>query len=318
MNFRTKVKIEESKNKINHLQKISFIGSCFSHNIGEKLLEDEFDVSLNPFGILYHPISIAEAIKKCVLQENFSQSDLLKVGEQWLSLKHHSQFNKLTVDECLSEINDSISASANYYNDSDFLIITFGTAWVYSYNETGKIVANCHKIPNTQFTKRLLSVSEIVKEFKETIEILKEYNPSLRILFTISPVRHWKDGIVENNRSKATLHLAIKELTEIHDKVNYFPSYEILMDELRDYRFYKDDLLHPNQLAVDYIYERFSEVFFSPETNSLLNKIRKLKSALSHRPFNPKSESHLKFIKSTNDKVQELEKKFPFLNLKHI
>lgn len=318
MNFSTKVKIEVSKYKFNHLQKISLIGSCFSHNIGEKLSEDEFDVSINPFGILYHPISIAEAIKSCVLQEKFKEQDLLRIGEQWLSLKHHSQFNKLTAKECLVGINSSIEKAKGYYNDADILIITFGTAWVYTYNKTGKVVANCHKIPNNEFTKRLLSVSEIVNQYETTIQLLKEYNPSLQVLFTISPVRHWKDGVVENNQSKATLHLAIKELVTINDKVDYFPSYEILLDELRDYRFYKDDLLHPNQLAVDYIYERFNETFYSQKTTVLIDKVRKIKSALSHRPFNVNSESHLKFIRSTNEKANALEKEYPFLNFKRI
>lgn len=302
MNFRSKVKIEESKNKINHLQKISFIGSCFSHNIGDKLTADEFDVSLNPFGILFNPISIAKAIESCVLQTKILASDLINVGEQWLSLDHHSEFNELSENECLKGINNSIEASINYYNDADYLIITFGSAWVYTYNKTGEIVANCHKIPSDEFTKRLLNVTEIVNSFKHTISLLKEYNPSLQILFTISPVRHWKDGIVENNRSKAILHLAIMEILVNHSQTAYFPSYEIVMDELRDYRFYKSDLLHPNDLAVDYIYEQFSNTFYTSDTKALIERIRRLKSSLSHRPFNPNSESHFQFRESTNQK----------------
>ncbi len=318
MNFRTRVAIEESDDKINHHQKISLIGSCFTHNMGNKLKADKFDVSMNPFGILFNPISIASAIKSCVLQDRFENSQISNIADQWLSLKHHSQFNGLSANDCLSKINKAIEASSEYYMNADFLIITFGTAWVYTYNETGEIVANCHKIPNNQFTKRLLSIEEIVEEYKELIKLLKEYNPRLKIIFTISPVRHWKDGVVENNRSKAVLHLAISELIKEIKEVNYFPSYEVVMDELRDYRFYKDDLLHPNQMAVDYIYERFSEVFYAKETTALIDKIKKIKLALSHRPFNPDSESHQKFIEKTNKKVADLIKENPFLNFKHI
>jgi hypothetical protein len=318
MNFRTKVAIEESDYKIDHHQKISLIGSCFTHNIGNKLKADKLDVSINPFGILFNPMSIANAIKFCVLQGKFEKSQLLNRGEKWLSFKHHSQFNALSANDSLKEINESIEASSDYYNDADFLIVTFGTAWVYTYNETGEIVANCHKIPNNQFTKRLLSIEEIVEEYKKVIIILKDHNPRLKIIFTISPVRHWKDGVVENNRSKAVLHLAISQLVKEMKEVSYFPSYEIVLDELRDYRFYKEDMLHPNQMAVDYIYERFSQAFYTKETTDLIDKIKKVELALSHKPFNPNSESHQKFIELTNKKIRDLRKEYPFIHFEHI
>ena len=235
MKFSTKVEIKPNLTQINHQHKIAMIGSCFTHNIGAKLLNDKFDVSINPFGILFNPISVASAIEHCVNNKELVGGDIKNHGEQWLSLKHHSSFNALTKDETLSKINEAIKQSSKYYNSGDYLFITFGTAWVYTLIETNEIVANCHKIPNKQFTKRLLTVKEIVDSYKELFKTIQKKNPSQKIVFTISPVRHWKDGVVENNRSKAVLHLAIMELTQVYDFASYFPSYEIVLDELRDY-----------------------------------------------------------------------------------
>lgn len=313
MKFSTKVEIEPNSIRINHQHKIAMIGSCFTHNIGAKLLNDKFDVSINPFGILFNPISVASAIDYCVNNKELVGSDLKNHGEQWLSLKHHSSFNSLTQDETLSKINEAIKQSSKYYNSGDYLFITFGTAWVYTLIETNEIVANCHKIPNKQFSKRLLTVKEIVDSYKELFKTIQKKNPSQKIVFTISPVRHWKDGIVENNRSKAVLHLAIMELTQTYEFASYFPSYEIVLDELRDYRFYKTDLLHPNQQAVDYIYERFAESFYNNDTQLLNKTIQKLKAALAHKPFNIQSKEHQSFVEKTQLKIKEIEKSYPYL-----
>ncbi|MCT4580573.1 MAG: GSCFA domain-containing protein [Flavobacteriales bacterium] len=314
MKFSTKVEIKEHSKRINHRQKIAMIGSCFTNNIGNKLLEDQFDVSINPFGILFNPISVANAIKGCIDQKEFTAKDLLQQGEQWLSLQHHSAFNALTKEEILTNINDTIKANKDYYAKGSFLFITFGSAWIYTHLASQTVVANCHKIPQKQFTKSLLTVEELVKCYSSLLYEIREYNPNLNIVFTISPVRHWKDGVIENNQSKAVLHLAIMELVNNFDFVSYFPSYEIVLDELRDYRFYKADLLHPNQQAVDYIYERFSEVYYHTETQQLNRSIRKVKAALSHRPFNIDSKEHQHFLEKTKQKIEALKQAHPYLS----
>lgn len=316
MKFQTKVEVPSINYKINHRHKIAMIGSCFTENIGDKLKQDKFDISINPYGILFNPISVAKSIKSCINQVKITEDDILQEGEQWLSLNHHSEFNSLTAQETLIKINQSIEDSKEYYNEGDCLIITLGTAWVYEFNKTKEIVANCHKIPNTNFAKRLLNIDEIVEEYSKLFINLTEKNPFLKIIFTVSPVRHWKDGVVENNRSKSVLHLSIMELVNKFEVVSYFPSYEIVLDELRDYRFYKEDMLHPNKQAVDYIYERFSDTFYTKETMSLNKKIRKLKLALAHRPFNPNSEGHQLFLKQTEEKIKRLEEEFSYLKIK--
>ncbi len=315
MKFSTKVEVKEHSERIDHRQKIAMIGSCFTNNIGNKLLGDQFDVSINPFGILFNPISVANAIKGCIDQKEFTAQDLLQQGEQWLSLQHHSVFNALTKEETLTKINAAIKASKHYYAEGNFLFITFGSAWIYTHLTSQTVVANCHKIPQKQFTKSLLTVEDIVKCYSNLLQEIRAYNPSLNIVFTISPVRHWKDGVVENNQSKSVLHLAIMELVNNYDFASYFPSYEIVLDELRDYRFYKEDLLHPNQQAVDYIYERFEEVFYTEGTQELNKTIRKLKAALAHRPFNEKSTDYQKFVKQTHEKIKALKEQHPYLFL---
>lgn len=313
MKFRTKVEIEEQSIRISHEDKIAMIGSCFTNNIGEKLSNDKFDVSVNPFGILFNPISVANAISHCLNQKEFGEQDLIHFGEKWLSFEHHSSFNSLTKEESLRKINASIKEAKEYYLKGNILFITLGTAWVYVHNKTNKVVANCHKIPNKEFTKRLLNIEEIVIKYNNLFALLKKNNPNIKVVFTVSPVRHWKDGVVENNRSKAVLHLAIMELVQKNEFVSYFPSYEIMLDELRDYRFYKDDLLHPNQQAVDYIYERFAESYYTDETQQLNKTIQKLKAALGHKPFNIDSKEHQLFLEKTHLKVKEIEKSYPYL-----
>jgi len=314
MKFRTEVIIPESAFKIDHRQKIAMIGSCFTSNIGERLEDDKFDVSINPYGILFNPMSVAKAVEACVNQCFISEEYLIDTGEQWVSLDHHSQFNSADKKEVMDEINNSILKAKNYYNNADVLIVTLGTAWVYRYNKTEEYVANCHKIANKEFTKELLKVSEIVETYESVLLNLRASNRKLKVIFTVSPVRHWKDGVVENNQSKAVLQLAIKELVSQFDYVSYFPSYEIVMDELRDYRFYKEDMLHPNDVAVDYIYQKFKATYYSSETLLLNQKIKKIKLAVNHRPFNFKAESHLLFIGKTKALIQQVSNENAYLN----
>ncbi len=317
MNFRTEIFIPKADFKVNHRQKIAMIGSCFTNNIGDRLLKDKFNVLLNPYGILFNPISVAKAVESCVDQSLLTEDSLIYNGEKWLSLAHHSQFNQLKKQEVLEGVNASILKAKPYYNNADILIITLGTAWVYRYNNTGEYVANCHKLPSKKFTKELLGINTIVGTYRSLLKKLKEANRNMKIVFTISPIRHWKDGCVENNQSKAVLQLSVKELVEEFDYASYFPSYEIVMDELRDYRFYAKDMLHPSNVAVDYIYEKFIQTYYNDETLNLLKKINKIRSAVEHKPFNFEAESHQKFIKKTKVFMEQVDKEYPYLDFKN-
>lgn len=314
MELLTKVNIDKLPFHINHTHNISMIGSCFANNIGKMLIEDGFNVSINPFGILFNPISVSRAIRHITLEYQYKEQDLINYNEQWISLNHHSNFNCDIKEDTLFKINSKIKETKDFYKSSDILFITFGTAWVYTYNINDKIVANCHKIPSKYFSKKLLSIEEILRSYEILIPIIRKNNPSKKIVFTISPVRHWKDGIIENNRSKSVLHLAIMEMIKRYENTYYFPSYEIMIDELRDYRFYKEDMLHPNNQAVKYIYKRFSTLFYNEETKSINNQLRKIKLSLNHKPFNKNSKDYNEFKKKLEIKINNFRIKYPYIN----
>ena len=308
--FRTKIAPQKFPFEISHSDKIISIGSCFSENIGQKLADLKFDISINPYGILFNPISIFNSINEIIEQKEYTENDLIKNQENWFSFNHHSSFSSLDKKEVLNKINNSINDSYNQIKSSKVLFITFGTSWVYHLNETKKVVANCYKLPANLFIKELLSVSEIVSEFEVIIAKIKAINPTIQIINTISPVRHWKDGVTENQQSKATLFLALKEITEKYTNCHYFPSYEIMMDDLRDYRFYEKDMLHPSPIAIDYIWNKLENSIFNSKTIELNKKITKLKTAVNHKTFNPKSEETKRFKTKTLEQIIALEKEF--------
>ena len=307
--FTTPASIPKSDFSISHEQPTLLIGSCFAQNIGEKLIGNKFNVIINPFGIIYNPISVRNGLKRIINNEQYTEANLTQFNDKWISFDHHGCFSSLTKDECLTQINGSLNKAHEQLKDSKTIFITFGSAWVYEYDNLG-VVANCHKIPNNEFNKRLLSVKEILSAFNELKEDLKGIN----LVFTVSPIRHIKDGLHENNLSKATLHLAINNLVEQNNNYYYFPAYELIIDELRDYRFYKNDLVHPTKLAVNYVWEKFSSCYFNKDTQELNLEIAKVQSALSHKPFNPDSEEYQKFSKNTEKQIVELIEKYPFLN----
>lgn len=313
MNLKTEIKLPTYPFSVSHEEKIISFGSCFSENIGRKLLDNKFDVCINPFGILFNPISVCKAINQCVVNYRHKESDLDSNQEIQFSYSHHSSFSSLNKKETLQLINEGIKKGNKYLKKSKTLIITLGTAWVYRLKETNEVVANCYKIPQNQFNKELLSVADIVNTLNNSIANLKEKNPEINIITTISPVRHWKDGVVENQQSKATLHLAFKEINESNDNCHYFPSYELMMDELRDYRFYAKDLLHPSEIAIDYIWEKFGDSFFTEETKKLNKRISQIQKEKNHRPFNPESTEFVEFSKQLVEKENQLHKEFPFL-----
>lgn len=293
------------------------MGSCFTENIGQKMADLKFPVDINPFGILYNPVSVASGIRILLKAEPFRPEDLVEHQGIWHSLYHHGRFSSAVATEALQEINDRIRFSADFLKKADFLLITFGTAWIYRYRKTGEIVSNCHKIPANEFVREKLTVSEIVEMYRLLLDELWKLNPDLKIIFTLSPIRHWKDGAVENQRSKSVLLLAIEKLVKLSARhCLYFPSYEIVMDELRDYRFYAADMLHLNEVAVDYIWSRFQESLTDSESRKISVEVRKIRDAFQHRPLRENALEFKKFIENSLHQALKLEKEFPYLNLK--
>jgi len=307
--FFTAVNLPKTTVKIKHEESILLIGSCFAENIAEKLTHRKFNVVSNPSGIIYNPVSITTSLKRVLTQKLYSESDLIDYNGKWLSFDHHSFFSNSNKEACLAQINEQITATAISLKSTQTIFITFGSAWVYEYKDIG-IVANCHKIPQKQFAKRLLSVKEILLAFDEIKKELTGFN----VVFTVSPVRHVRDGLHENNLSKSTLHLAINNLVEQNKNYHYFPAYEMIVDELRDYRFFKDDLVHPTSLAINYVWDKFVSTYCNANTNDLIDQLEKINSAINHKPFDFNSEPHQQFIKKQVELMDKLTIQFPFLD----
>ncbi len=306
MKFRTNIPIPKSKFSIDYNSKIVSFGSCFAENMAEKLDYFKFENTCNPFGILFHPLAIEKIISKAVNLEFFTKKDIFFHDERWHCFDVHSDLSNSNEAELVANLNKIIELTHQKIAESTHFIITYGTSWVYNNVDNNTIVANCHKVPQKQFSKEILSVATIEKSIQNTIGFIQKLNPNCKIIFTISPVRHIKDGFVENQRSKAHLITAIQNL-----QLEYFPSYEILMDELRDYRFYAEDMLHPSQLAIDYIWDRFFETAISEESHTIMDEVESIQKGLAHRPFNPDSEKHKKFLSNLKQKMNTLALKFP-------
>lgn len=309
--FFSKVVVPKTKITIKHQESVLLIGSCFAQNIGEKLMDNKFNSVINPFGIIYNPLSIVKSLKRIVTQQKYTEGELYEYDSKFLSFDHHGSFSAISKEESLSKINEELTVAFKSVKSTKTIFITFGSAWVYEFPNRG-IVANCHKIPNKQFKKRLLSVKEIIAAFDSIKSVLKKFN----VVFTVSPVRHVKDGLHENNLSKATLHLVIKTLAEQNENYHYFPAYELIIDELRDYRFFKDDLVHPTDLAINYVWDKFLGTYCNEKTLLLVSEIQKIKTAVSHKPFNFKSEAHQQFIAKQVELMDELSKQHLFLDFK--
>ena len=291
------------------------MGSCFSENIGERLILNKLPVLVNPFGILFNPISVVNALEDILEEKEFTEEDLHFENGLYHSFSHHGKFSATDADKVLTRINESRKEATLFLKETDVLIVTLGSSWAYKYSKTNKFVANCHKIANKEFNKELLTVEGVVNPLKQVIEKLQTINPHLKVIFTISPVRHWKDGAEENTLSKSILNVAIHTLMDAVSSVHYFPAYEMVIDDLRDYRFYKEDMLHPNKVAVDYVWKGFSDSFFSRETIELNKKISKVVTAGSHKPFNPESDNHQEFLKRQLILIEDLKLGYPKLNL---
>ena len=314
MNLQTKITVAAPDFLIDYNSRLMMLGSCFAENMGSKFSYYKFDVDVNPCGIIYNPLSVANVLRLIVEGKQFEKSDLRQVGGKWVSLYHHGAFSSTDPDECLRRINDRLTKATGELRTLDLLVITWGTAWVYRYTRENIVVSNCHKIPSQEFERSRLSVEDIVKEYLVLIGRLREINPGLRILFTVSPIRHWKDGAHGNQLSKATLLLAIDRLREELQHVYYFPAYEIVLDELRDYRFYADDMLHMSGFTVDYIWERFLYSFISPEVLGLMNQIGRVNKRVAHRPFDPQSEEYHRLVKKMLAEIAMISRSYPMID----
>lgn len=315
MDFRTEVKLEKSSLLIEHHNKIVTIGSCFAENIAGYFDYYRFSVMDNPFGVLYNPASIYNAVKLLKDEKVFTEKDLFKDQDEWHSFYHHSDFSHHKAEVCLQQINDGLNKTADYISGADYLIITYGTAYVYKLVSDNMIVSNCHKLPAKYFNRFRLSVDEVKRHINSTLELLQQINSNLKIIFTISPVRHWKDGAVDNQLSKSVLLLAVSDAIKENDNSIYFPSYEIIMDDLRDYRFYGQDLVHPNKIATDYIWQKFSAAHLSGQCEKIIKEIEPVAKARLHRPRNIYSVSGKKFTASMLKKIEALETKYTHLSL---
>ena len=312
--YRTVLDAVKSNDEIAHQNKLLSMGSCFSENIGERLLDYKFSVIVNPYGILFNPVAIAQSLRQIIDNRKFSESDIFYYNQRWQSFFHHGRFANVDKSVCLNDINTAIKQTHQHIQNLGYLMLTLGTANVFVHKKSNQIVANCHKVPSSEFERKRLAINEITADFEPIFNQLKTINPNLKIIFTVSPVRHIRDGLVENQRSKATLLLAVDELVKEYDFVSYFPAYELVLDDLRDYRFFKDDMIHPSKLAIDYVWDYFKKTYFSEKTSELNRQIDRLIQAKNHRPFEERSESHQKFIQNQIQKIRQLEKQFSFLN----
>lgn len=320
-NFRLALNIPPFPQQINHRQNIFLLGSCFTEHISRQLTNNKFTVLENPNGILFNPVSIARSIISYIEQKQYDDEDLFYHNELWNSWDHHSRFSHPDKQHALQQINDSQRAACLYLKQADWLIITLGTAFVYEWTEHSSplypytnVVANCHKIPQDRFRKRLMSSEEVFTILDNLRYRLTLFNPNIKIIYTISPVRHTRDGLIENNRSKATLIQAVHHIVEKFENHFYFPAYELVIDDLRDYRFYAEDMVHPNYLATAYVWENFTTACIDPSSHPLMKEMEKVNKAMKHRPFNPSSEAHRQFLNSSLTRVQTLQKQYPFLN----
>lgn len=320
MKFRFEFDIKKLPEPIAHWHKLLLMGSCFTENIGEKLDRYKFTTLQNPNGILFNPVSVAEALTDYIEARQFTEADLFHHNEGWHSWKHHSRYSGITAEDALNKINTATSAAHNFLKEADCIVITLGSSWIYTLTEkavngkVGSVAANNHKAPADWFYKRLMTLEDVLRVLDNLIHRLFIFNPKIRIIFTISPVRHLREGVIENNRSKAVLIQAVHHLVDKFDKLYYFPAYELVIDDLRDYRFYAEDLVHPNYFATQYVWEKLVDACMSDSTKTLIEEIHSVNLAYQHKAFNASSEQHKKFLHSYLQKTKILQEKHSYLN----
>lgn len=315
MEFRTVAAISPSTLSIDHAAKIQLFGSCFVENIGRQLEEHKFAIDCNPFGVIYNPLSIAQSLAFLLDNATLTAEQTLFHADTWHSYLHHSSFSAPSLDQLKENVHHRLTRASLFLRNANWLVITFGSAYVYRLKSNGAVVANCHKQPEALFIRQRLSIDEIVGAWIPLIERLRVVNPMLKLLFTVSPIRHFRDGVHQNQLSKSTLLLAADQLGMQASDCSYFPSYELMMDDLRDYRFYADDMIHPSAVAIDYIWQRFVETYFTRTTRDAVAEWARLRKMINHRPSNPKGDEYRSFIHQTLLKLNRFSEKYPYLDV---
>lgn len=308
--FRTVIPVPASENKVTYSRSCILIGSCFTENMGNLLTQHKLPVVVNPSGITYNPKSVKTNLERILKGHEYSIDDLSCNNQLYFSFDHHSQFSNICPHECLNRINTSFRKAQEELKSCSHLFITFGTAYYYRLKSTNQVVSNCHKLPDKDFNRSMLDVQEIVADYSKLIPELLRYNQELQIVFTVSPIRHWKDGAHENQLSKSVLLLAIHQLQQTFAKIDYFPAYELMLDELRDYRFYEEDMLHPNKTAIEFIWKRFYSCFMDKTTQSTMQEIKNIYLARHHKPFNSNTEAYRSFAEQQIKKMHSLKKSY--------
>lgn len=315
MDFFLPFAVQKSQTQITYGRKIMMVGSCFTEEIGNRLQQLKFDILQNPNGILYDPISIAFAIDSYVTQKKYTEADIWERQEIFHSWHHHSAFSGVNRRDVLQQINSSQEMAAGYIKDADWLFITLGSAYHYVFRKDGIPVANCHKVPAGEFEKALCPIEKAESELTDAIKKVLAVNDHCNIVLTVSPVRHIRDGIVENNRSKARLIETCQRLVDTFSSVTYFPAYELVIDVLRDYRFFKSDFVHINEAGTEFVFHTFCNAYMSEETLSLTREIKSLQQAVAHKPFYPGSQAHKNFLKYQLQQAKKLQADFDEVDL---
>ncbi len=310
--FTTPVAIVPLQEPLGYHQQWFTLGSCFSEHMGRRLTNAGFDITVNPFGVLFNPLSISRSVKRLLSKTQVAEDQLFAHGSVWNHFEFSNLYSGVDKQTTLLQMNEAITKASEQFREAGVLLLTFGTSWIYELQQSGEVVANCHKLPANRFIRRRLTVAEIVTEYSQ---LLSDLPAGLRVVFTVSPVRHWKDGAHENTLSKSVLHLAIDELTSLFPSTGYFPAYELVLDELRDYRFFTDDMVHPSDLAVDYVWQQFVNFSFTTYTRTIIREVEHFRRMQQHRSIHPGSDEHQAFIRKTELQQEALSKRYPFLKL---
>ncbi|WP_276388241.1 GSCFA domain-containing protein [Eudoraea chungangensis] len=315
MNLQTQLPLSHAKNKIDYKSELLLLGSCFVENIGLKLNYYQYQSIQNPFGILFHPPGIENLIKRALENNFYGEEDLVFNGESWVCFDAHSQLRSDSKLEIVGQLNQALRTTNTQIKKASHIVITLGTSWVFREKKGDKLVVNCHKMPSNYFERELLNPGLIEESLRHIISLIRKVNKQVSIIFTISPVRHIKNGLVENQRSKAHLITALGAVLEevAAENIFYFPSYELVMDELRDYRFYANDLIHLNELGIEYIWEKFKFVWIAENTAKIMKEVDHIQKSISHRPFNESSKKHQNFLKVLKEKINAITKDYPFM-----
>jgi hypothetical protein len=320
MKFKLTLEATKSATAIHYQDKIMLMGSCFTENIGTKLHRHLFEVKENPHGILFNPMSVMVALQDYMDNKQYSTKDLFELNDLFNSWHHHTRFSDITASATIDKINNDISDAHAYLKVADKLLITLGSAWMYRLTEAapssaGLVVANNHKAPAQWFEKKLMDPIELAVQLQKIVAAVQAFNNKIHIIFTISPVRHLREGLIENNRSKSVLIYAVHDVIAKLNAVDYFPAYEYVVDDLRDYRFYAEDLVHPNYAATNYVWDKLVSTYFTEDTQLIMGEVAELQLAKQHKPFNKASIAHQAFLQKSLLKTQVLQSKYPYLPL---